>query len=868
MRLFKQFFSFAALVLMASATFAQGVISGTVVDGDLREPLPGATVMVKGTNNGTTTDFDGKFQLEVSSASGTIVVSYVGFTAKNVAFSAAGNLGTITLQPGNELEEVVVIGSGIIDLAEDRQTPIAVSTVTADVIQEKIGTQDITMTLVNTPSVYVSGQTGGFGDSRISVRGFGQDNTAYLLNGQPINSMEDGRMFWSNWSGMSDIANAIQIQRGLGSSKLAISSVGGTVNFVTKTTSMREGGFAQTGIANDNYLKTTAAYNTGISESGWGFSTLLTHWQGDGYNDGTFGEGQVYFFSVGYQPNDRHSFNFLITGAPQKHDQAFRERISTYLERGRRYNGNWGFLDGQYKTERANYYHKPVANLNWDFNIDETTSLSSVLYASWGRGGSVGPRGNFIPRVNGQKDFDAAVAQNEAISTGVGGFGVASILRNSVNNHNWYGIVSNLNKELTENIDLNVGVDLRTYKGDHYRQVHDFLGLNTWTEDREILEENSVIPTGQTIPVFATRAGKANPYWATFNTVDEEHRINYDYSERISYGGLFTQIEYANDSFSAFFQGSVSNQWHQRWDRYQYLDGQEESEKVSNFGFNVKAGGSYKLNENNSFYVNAGYYSRQPYHDNIYLNFTNFVNPLTENEKILGLEAGYAYSSQFFSANLNLYRTSWEDRVTTDSTVDNVTNMISFFTNQGVKQLHTGVEFDFVARPTSMLDLRGFASFGNWEYVDNIIVFERDEDQNVVSETVTDVDGGKVGDAAQVSAGLGLVFKPVQGLSFDADYRYYDKLYANRTLKENLELPSYDILDVGAAYRWSVGKEKDKSVSLRLNVNNALHEIYLVELSDARQANPGDDTYKGINTSNRGQFGWGRTWNFTVRYKF
>ena len=43
-------------------------------------------------------------------------------------------------------------------------------------------------------------------------------------------------MYWSNWSGMSDIANFIQIQRGLGSSKLAISSVGGTVNFVTKAT--------------------------------------------------------------------------------------------------------------------------------------------------------------------------------------------------------------------------------------------------------------------------------------------------------------------------------------------------------------------------------------------------------------------------------------------------------------------------------------------------------------------------------------------------------------------------------------------------------------------------------------------------------
>ena len=62
-----------------------------------------------------------------------------------------------------------------------------------------------------------------------------------MLNGQPINGMEDGKMYWSNWSGMNDIANVVQIQRGLGASKLAISSVGGTVNFVMRSTTKSQG---------------------------------------------------------------------------------------------------------------------------------------------------------------------------------------------------------------------------------------------------------------------------------------------------------------------------------------------------------------------------------------------------------------------------------------------------------------------------------------------------------------------------------------------------------------------------------------------------------------------------------------------------
>ena len=135
------------------------------------------------------------------------------------------------------------------------------------------------MTLANTPSIYVAGQSGAFGDTRISVRGFDQTNTAFMLNGQPINGMEDGKMYWSNWSGMNDIANVVQIQRGLGASKLAISSVGGTVNFVMRSTSKSQGGFAYAGFANDNYLKTTfsSATTTSSIDTFLSFLILLSN---------------------------------------------------------------------------------------------------------------------------------------------------------------------------------------------------------------------------------------------------------------------------------------------------------------------------------------------------------------------------------------------------------------------------------------------------------------------------------------------------------------------------------------------------------------------------------------------------------------
>lgn len=898
-----QFMLLAVAFLFSVTAIAQSTITGKVIDSDLNAPLPGANVIEKGTSNGVSTDFDGNFTLTTNAASGEIEISYVGYGTLTLSFNGDTNVGSVTLNPDNSLEEIVIVGTGIIDLADDRKTPIAVSTIKASEIQKKIGTQDITMTLVNTPSVYVAGQAGGFGDSRISVRGFGQDNTAFLLNGQPINSMEDGRMFWSNWSGMNDVASAVQIQRGLGSSKLAISSVGGTVNFVTKSTDRREGGFVYAGIANDDYIKTTYQYSTGKNEKGWGTSFMISHWQGDGYNEGTFGNGQTYFWSVGYTPNDKHNFNFLITGAPQQHDQNFTKSISSYLENGRKYNNNWGTYKGQYLTERRNFYHKPVANLNWDFNINETTNLSSVLYASWGRGGGTGGRGSRERTAEGYVDYDAIYAKNGAIADGVGiNFGNDSyITRASMNLHSWYGLVTNLEKQLSENLTLNIGFDLRTYYGQHFRIVENFHGLSAWRENIRLRDQNNGHQTYGSFGTYkfvqTTRDLSANPWAALFAKFDQDEKIAYSNDERISYGGLFAQLEYAKDNVSAFFQGSMSTQSHQRFDFYQYADNDlingtssqnaldangdpvplpdgitdgVDSEKVNNFGFNVKAGGSYTINDDHKVYANVGYYDRQPYHDNIYLNFTNLVNPLTENEKILGLEAGYGFKSQFFTANLNLYRTSWKDRVVTSSSV--VDDALQFATNQGVEQVHSGVEVDFVAKVLPQLRINGFVSIGDWVYKGDGVTRITDEEQNVISTEETDFDGGKVGDAAQFTAGIGADWKVCENFSADADLRFYDGLYANvGAIKENLELPSYNLVDAGLSYRMELGKNKDKSLNIRLNVNNVFDYVYLSDLRTAifeGDDNANGESFNGIDTANQGYFGLGRTWNLGLRYKF
>ena len=919
MKTMKNWLLTGLMFLMVSTAFAQGKVSGTVTDG--KGSLPGANIVIKGTKIAVSTDFDGKFSINTTANSGELVISFIGYKSKTVKFNGTASVGTVALvADDNQLQEIVV-RSSVVDVAKDRKTPVAVSTIKAAEIQEKLGSQEFPEILANTPSVYATKSGGGFGDSRINIRGFDQRNIAVLINGVPVNDMENSAVYWSNWAGLSDVTSAMQVQRGLGSSKLAISSVGGTINIVTRSADMKEGGSVSVGVANDNYLKKAFSYSTGVMKNGLSTSILLSQTNGDGYVDGTKFEAGNYFIGIGYKINPKHDVEFTITGAPQWHNQrSAAPTIAQFIKYGngepnRRYNNDWGILNGQEYNFRTNFYHKPIASVNWDYKINDKTKLSTVVYGSWGRGGGSNGagamRGNRffsdnLRLANGIINVDLIKAwnagQNVVIpgSTGtstrtlVGGAyqnssstsnnttnGITKIA--SINSHNWYGGVVNLNTKLSERFTLDFGVDARTYRGIHYQNMVDLLGSTNYADNNDKNNPNRVL-TG----TYAARP-HLNPL---FSLNYQSDKINYNNDGLVNWYGAFTQLEYSADKLTAFFQGSVSNQGFRRDDYFLYLTPNplSSTDYKNLLGGNLKGGANYNINDNHNVFVNAGYYSKQPFFNAVYPNNQSLVNENLTNEKVLGLEAGYGFRSAVFNANVNVYHTTWKDRYQRSNDAD-VANPGGYYDFAGITQVHSGVEVDMNAKVGDKLKLNGMFSLGKWVYEGNITGRRFDVNNSNISggtSTTYFVDGTRVGDVAQMTASLGAAYELAPRFNVDANYRLSDKLFASldptrqtsATNKGTLELPSYGLVDAGISYRLLLGTDKSKSLNFRLNINNVLDEVYIAESrsnifatdfvsgTSGPTYNSAGRTYNGVADANQVFFGFGRTWNFTMRYNF
>jgi len=861
------------VILFSSTIFAQGTVTGTVKESSYNETLIGASVVVSGTTTGTTTDINGNFSIKLTAGSYSLEISYIGYESQKIDVTVKDDETTSIGRVMLNATSIGLNGVNIIaDRAKERETPVAVSNVSKATIEQQLGSQDLPMVMNNTPSVYATMQGGGAGDARINVRGFDQNNVAIMINGVPINDMENGWVYWSNWDGLADVTSSIQMQRGLSAVNLATPSVGGTMNIITNPAEMKAGGSLKLEYGSGNFQKATISAHTGLLSNKFAASVSVVRKTGQGIIDKTYTDAWAYYVGLSYNVNKKHRLELYAMGAPQRHGQnLYKQNVAAYSHEyakelgvdnstldkfkeassGRLYNENWNtvnpsytgqqYWDGSFHSrqskdylhERENYYHKPVVNLNWYAHWGEKVSQFTTVYYSGGKGGGSGTYGSLVWDYTSEPtriaDWNATIARNQDPESGKQG-----ILRNSVNNQWTIGAISRVKIEFTDHFRGQVGIDWRTAEIEHYRTVRDLLGLQSYHY------------TGNEFDTEATYDKKLGG------------KIDYYNTNTVDWLGGFVQLEYSNGKLAVDGTFGYSGVKYGFTDHFHTADTLADGspdvnsgERVSKAdwigGMQVKGGINYNFTPTLNAFANIGYVTKVPIFDNVIDDSDGSVAPTPKNEKFLSYELGVGYNTpdNKFKFTGNLYYTNWMDRTFTVSVVlDPITLETGYAYILGMDQRHMGIELEANYRPINFIGFGAIASIANWKYLSDVEAQVKDDQNNIVLEPHVYTKDLKVGDAPQTQVGAWIDIYPTKGMDLQLVWRLNANHYAQfNPLTRNdstdrtqaWKTPSYSIFDAHLYY--SIPTKGKVDVTLFAHFFNLFDTYYIQDAVDNSQYN-------------------------------
>jgi iron complex outermembrane receptor protein len=879
------------LLVIAHLALSQSVLSGYAKDQASGETIPGVIISCDSIN-ATVTDIDGYYKLLLNSGNRQITASYVGMETQIVEFNVKPGANTLNFSLQNiTMKEVTVVA----DVAVGRRTPVAYTDIPSIKIKEELANRDLPLVLNTTPGVYATQSGGGDGDARINIRGFNQRYVAVMVDGVPMNDMENGWVYWSNWFGLDVVTHKIQVQRGLGASKLSIPSVGGTINVMSQGIDQSRRFTISSEIGNNRNLRQTIGFNSGRLKGGWGITSAFSYRTNDGWVE-NLGSKQLFYFAKIQKEFFNHSISLSIMGSPQEHNQrSVRQPISFYDKQyaaslgvdttgvigdfGVDHNVHWGELERnrakdsgetEILSDKTNYYHKPIINLRHFWTPLEGLSISNVLYGSKGSGGGTSLKTPIFDKT-AQTDFNGIYYTNthapSIFSTvydltfvnDTSQYKSRNYIFAQENNHYWGGLITTVKYQVNKRIDISMGIDGRYYYTDRYQVMKDLLG------------GDYAVPSAQ-------GSDPNNPD----NIVVREGDI-FDYKIRtyVKQGGLFLLGEYHKEKFTGFVNVTASVNSYNRTNFFAFKnpDGKYPSSGWKTFeGGTLKTGGSFNVSDKINVFINAGYLSRAQMVSTVFISRTLDAYEKVKNEEIIAQEAGVSFDNNELRVALNAYNTRWNNRPVLDQF--SIGGDIYYANIPGMNALHQGVELEAEYSPSlgilkkikKPLTIDGVISIGDWRWISDGVAIITDLSGNQVGQFQFSANGVKVGDAAQTQLSAGVRIEPIKGFYIKPRIVYFDRNYSNfdpedlqneNANRQSWQMPSYYNLDINMGYSLKLGK-RNESLGLKVNLLNVTNEVFI---SDARNNDIEGKT--GFDAGSATVYmGMGFRWNIGVNYQF
>lgn len=867
------------MLLLPAFAFAQNSVSGTVTDKDSGQPLVGVNVVVEGTTMGAASGADGSYSVSgVPDGSYTVTAKYIGYADQSASVSLSGSGETANFQL-----ESSAINLGMVDVLASRNYQtlgMSGSQFTSQELELRLGSRGMPQALSTLPNVFVEQNGGGYDDENVWVRGFDDRYTSYLINGVPMNDMENGNLYFSNWSVLADVGTDIEVQRGQSAVNIATPSVGGSVNFISGGAPREAGGKFKTILGGDGYLKTVLNANSGLIMDGKGSITMmLSRRQADKYAgvEGTFTRAYSYYLNANYAPSEDQRFEFIMLGSPQRHGvNYFYQKTSRYDDNGRYYNalhntvsdanwkklgtkvqlpdwmpgGGWNNAEGERVadksiTQRTNMFHKPIMQLNHSLKVADNMTLLTAAYYSGGEGGGTRYRGSRDYTADGRPDWNKTIEANTTAgmnsagqALGLSGNLSKAIQATSRNNQYTYGLMPRLITDVNDQLEVTVGLDWRTAKIEHYREVYSLLGGDYYynTSNKNLSGKDNYKQLGDKVEYY------------DINTVD--------------WTGFYGQAVYNAGPLSAFAVFSSTSTSFTNED--QFVSGKKKIESDPQSGSQMKLGGSYDLSDNLSLFGNFGLTTITPAMDKVVDEDYGTLNVDYKPEKANFFDFGARFKQMngMLTGGINYYMVDWKDRAIRRG-VQDPTTPDAFVNITGMNQNHSGIEYTFAYKPMDMLrfDLRGH--FSDWKYSNNVNAKYRADRTGSTAETEYNLylKDLKVGGAPQTQIAFLATVYPMKNAFVSLEVEQRDNYYGDfsPTGRNNAEdegrqaykLDALMLMNLHAAYSLNAA---GRDWSLGMNVSNLSDKEYYSYVQDR------DGTLEG----GRVKMGPGMVWSTYV----
>lgn len=644
-----------------------------------------------------------------------------------------------------------------------------------------------------------------FGPARFRQRGYDSRNNKVLMNGVEVNKIYDGRPQWSNWGGLNDVLRNREYSIGLEKSRSNFGGINGSTNFILRTSLYQKGLRVSYSSTNTSYTnRVLATYSTNYNN--WDFTfSVSRRWAEQGHFEGTFYDANSFFVGIENKINDSHSINFTGIYASNRRGKSSPNTQEVYDLQSENYNSYWGWQNGSRRNSRVKKLDEPIFLLTHYWDISPKSNLETSLFYQIGSMGnsrlnySNGPNPDpsyyrklpsfYLRNFGDRPELYTLSGENFKNNSDYYQVDWERMYEVNLNNSknksiymlyedrvddNLFQFNSVLNTNVSENLDIDLGVNYKNLTSLNFANSIDLLGGSYYVD------------------VDSYRRGDEaqNDLNQPDRVITEDEAFKYNFEINSESINLFSNIEFNYKKLSLNITPKISYYTIQRDGKFRNGVYPENSygkgEKKEFFNGSIKSNLEYKITGRHILRFSGAYISRPPTIRNSFSNSrenNNFVEGIGD-ENIYSSEATYFMNLEPIKLKLTGYYSRFQNM-----------NEISFFFAQGLSGLeessdfvseimtgssrdHYGIEFGVESKISSTLKASAGVALGEYVYTNNPNLYLTSDDiRGTADYGTTYIENYKVPGTPQRGYSLGLEYRNPNYWFISANGNYLSNNY-------------------------------------------------------------------------------------------